>query len=304
LKKKEAMFKKGDYSWLISDRHLKKKVIYLSCGRDILSEEKELVRYSKMRKLEQKLSKIDKRDRMLEKDRTSDLAVLEEVFDRSTLTVLYRLLNKGVIDRVFGAINSGKESRIYRGLNSEGENIALKIYLTSAKEFRKGMLPYIQGDPRFRLLKRDTRSLIYTWAQKEFKNLQRAHESGVRVPKPLSVNKNVLIMEFIGEDDVAAPTLKDDPPRNPRKTYNVLLQYIKILYQKAKLVHGDLSEYNVMNLNDQPVLFDLSQTVSIEHPRAKDFLKRDLRNINRFFQGLGVKVKDVEDAFRGIVNDG
>ena len=166
------------------------------------------------------------------------------------------------------------------------------------------MLPYIQGDPRFHLLKRDTRSLIYTWAQKEFKNLKRAHESGVRVPKPLAVNKNVLIMEFIGEDDVSAPTLKDAPPSDPRKTYNILLKDIEILYQKAKLVHGDLSEYNIMNLNDQPVLFDLSQTVSIEHPSAKDFLKRDLRNLNRFFQGLGVKVKDVEDAFRGIVNDG
>jgi RIO kinase 1 len=269
-----------------------------------LSNVEESAQYSKMRKLEQELSKIDNRDRMLEKDRTSNLVVLEEVFDTSTLKVLYRLLNKGIIDTIFGVISSGKESRVYRGLDADGENIAIKIYLTSSKEFRKGMLLYIEGDPRFRLKKRDTRSLIFAWAHKEFKNLQRASDVGIRVPKPISVNKNVLVMEFIGEGDVAAPTLKEVPPHKPQQMYNVLLKYVKLLFQKAKLVHGDLSEYNIMHLNDEPIIFDLAQTVLVGHPRAREFLKRDLKNLNRFFNKLGVRVKDVEDVFKWVVKDG
>lgn len=269
-----------------------------------MTEKEESFKYSKRRKLEHKLRRIEKRDRMLEKDRTSDLAVLEEVFDKTTLMLIYRLFNKGVIDKIFGVVNSGKESRIYRGLDPEGENIAIKIYLTTSKEFRRGMLPYIEGDPRFKLARRDTRSLIYTWARKEFKNLQRAYTSGIRVPKPIYVEKNVLVMEFIGEDDVAAPTLKEKQPDKPQKMYGIILKYIKLLYQKAKLVHGDLSEYNIMNLKNQPIIFDVSQAVSIEHPRAKEFLLRDLRNLNQFFKKLNVKTNEVEDVLKWVVKDG
>ncbi|MHA2407952.1 MAG: RIO1 family regulatory kinase/ATPase domain-containing protein, partial [Candidatus Ranarchaeia archaeon] len=164
------------------------------------------------KKLAHHLQKIEKRDRILKKDRSSDIAVLEEVFDRSTLVLIYRLLNKMIIEEIFGVVNSGKESRVYWGVDTKGSDIAIKIYLTTSKEFRKGMLLYIEGDPRFNLVRRDTRSLIYAWAQKEFKNLQRAHKSGIRVPQPIYVEKNVLIMEFIGEDVVAAPTLKEKSP--------------------------------------------------------------------------------------------
>ena len=111
-------------------------------------------------------------------------------------------------------------------------------------------------------------------------------------------------MEFIGEDDVAAPTLKEVPPRKPQQMYNLLLKYVKLLFQKAKLVHGDLSEYNIMHLNDEPVIFDLSQTVSIEHPRAQEFLNRDLKNLNRYFNRLDIRIKNIEDAFKWVVKDG
>jgi len=269
-----------------------------------LTEKEDSFEYSKRRKLETKLRVVEKRDRMLEKDRTSDLAVLEEVFDSATLKLIYHLFNKGVIDKIFGVVNSGKESRIYRGLDPEGKDIAIKIYLTTSKEFRRGMLPYIEGDPRFKLVRRDTHSLIYVWAQKEFKNLQKAYNSGIRVPKPFHVEKNVLVMEFVGEEGVAAPTLKEKPPDKPKEMYIIILKYVKGLYRKAGLVHGDLSEYNIMNLNNEPVIFDVSQAVSIDHPRAEEFLLRDLKNLNQFFQKLDIKTKGVEDLFKWVVKDG
>ncbi len=251
-------------------------------------------------RLKHKLQSVERRDRFLVKNRSEDSSVMEEVFDKSTLMVIYSLLNQGVIEQIEGVVRSGKESRIYGGTGS-GSRIAIKIYLTTSAEFRQGMIPYIVGDPRFKVVRRDSRSLVYLWAQKEFKNLQKAYESGVRVPKPIHVEKNVLVMEFIGEDGLPAPTLKEKPPDNPSRMYKVLLGYVRVLYLKAKLVHGDLSEYNIMSLNRKPVIFDMSQSISIEHPRAAELLQRDLNNLNSFFKKMGVKVKVLESLYKWII---
>ena len=229
--------------------------------------------------------------------------VLEEVFDKPTLMTLYRLMNKGVIEHLFGVVKSGKEAKIYRGITPNGEELAVKIYLTVSAEFRKGMLPYIEGDIRFSHVKRDTRSLIYAWAVKEFRNLKKAWEIGVRVPKPYAVENNVLVMEFIGKEGIPAPLLKDVEPSNPQKIYRKLLDYIKTLYRDVELVHGDLSEYNIMVLDDEPVIFDMSQAVLLSHPMADQLLKRDILNLNRFFKKLGVKTKPENEIYGWIVEN-
>ena len=244
------------------------------------------------------IERIERRQRRIEEERQErreeQYQVLEEVFDKATLMTVYSLLNRGYIKQLLGVVKSGKESRIYRGVGPNGETLAVKIYLTVSAEFRRGMIPYIEGDPRFKGVKRDSKSLVYTWAQKEFKNLEKAQKAGVRVPKPIIVEKNVLIMEFIGENGATAPTLKEEQPRNPKTMYKTILSNIKRLYQKAGLVHGDLSEYNIMNDEGQPVIFDMGQSVLVEHPLAREFLLRDLRNLNSYFAKLGVDIKDVD----------
>ena len=239
---------------------------------------------------------------MLIKDRSSERAVLEEVFDRSTLMIIYDLMNKGKIDSIFGVVNAGKEARIYWGKDSEGNELAIKIYLTVSAEFKKGMLSYIEGDPRFAHVKRDTRSLIYTWAQKEFKNLHTAYEAQVRVPKPIAVSHNVLIMEFIGKEGVSAPLLKESFPKNPEKLYQQLLTCVEKLYRKAGLVHADLSEYNVMLWKGKPLLFDFAQAVHIKHPMTSRFLRRDLENLFQYFHNLNVNVLSVDEMYRRVAS--
>jgi len=255
----------------------------------------------KMERIELQTRIVEIRDRVLQKDRTSDRAVLEEVFDKLTLMTIYTLLNKKAIEEIFGVIKSGKESRIYTGIDSEGNRIAIKIYLTTSAVFKKGMLPYLEGDPRFRVVKKDSRSLAYLWARKEFKNLMRAHKLGLPVPKPIHVQKNVLIMEFISENGEPAPTLKEKKPKNPSKMYHTLLKSVRSLYRNAKLVHGDLSEYNIMNVGEKPIIFDMSQSVHIEHPLSKKLLIRDLNVLNRFFKRLGVKTKTSESLYEWVV---
>jgi len=244
---------------------------------------------------------VERRDRMLIHDATKERATVEEVFDQTTRLVVFGLLNSGVLYEVNGAVSSGKEAKVYWATNREGKDLAVKIYLTSSAEFKKGMHKYIEGDPRFKDVKHDTRSLMAVWAQKEFRNLQEAAAAKVPVPKPIAVKSNVVVMEFIGEAGVSAPSLKEVPPEDPEKVYKLIVTYIKRLYQKAKLVHGDLSEYNIMMWKGKPVVFDVSQSVALQHPMADFMLRRDITNVNRFFSRLNVKVYPVEELYRMVV---
>jgi RIO kinase 1 len=245
---------------------------------------------------------IEKRDKMLKHDFSAERATVEEVFDNATFMVIYSLLKKGILDELNGVVNAGKESRVYWGKDPKGNNLAVKIYLTSSAEFKKGMLKYIQGDYRFSRIKRDTKSLVFTWAQKEFRNLEQAQRAKVRVPKPIAIKNNVLVMEFIGKEGVHAPSLKNYQLEDPDKSYNTILLYIRRLYQVADLIHGDLSEYNIMIWKNSPILFDVSQSVPSTHPLAETLLKRDLENINRFFKRKGVNTYSVDEAYKMVVN--
>ncbi len=88
-------------------------------------------------------------------------------------------------------------------------------------------------------------------------------------------------MEFIGSDDVAAPTLKE-VKLTGEKIFQKVMGNFKKLYL-AGIVHGDLSEYNILLKGREPYFIDLSQSVPLDHPLAGELLKRDARNIARYF---------------------
>jgi RIO kinase 1 len=153
-------------------------------------------------------------------------------------------------------------------------------------------MQYIAGDPRFTDIKRGSRSLITAWARKEFRNMQAAHDAGVRVPAPIAVKKNVLVMEFIGDGEgVSASSLVESEVT--LDDYNQVVDQMALLYQKARLVHADLSEYNVFKTGDGVMLFDFGSAVDVQHPNSKQFLVRDVLNISRFFEKRGIDVPDV-----------
>ena len=220
---------------------------------------------------------------------SEDLEVLEEVFDRRTIMTVLKLLNTGKLKELHGVVKSGKESRVYHSIDSEGKEVAVKIFLTTSAIFRQGRLKYFLGDPRFKDAPHDTASLVDQWAQKEFWNLKLADEAGVPVPSPLFVEKNVLLIRFIGKDGVPAPLLREVKLQSPRNWYLKIVEIIKLLYAKAKLVHADLSEYNIMIPNGYPILIDFGQAVKTEHPEAREFLERDIENLNHYFETLGVR---------------
>jgi len=257
----------------------------------------------RLRKKLEREEKTYESEQLMKEKRSEEYEVLEEVFDKSTLMTIYDFMNDGIIKEIYGVVNSGKESRIYWGIGPNGEEIAIKIFLTVSAEFRKGRLPYIIGDPRFKNVRKNLRNLVFLWAQKEFKNLNLAYEAKVRVPRPIAIRNNVLIMEFIGRNGVSAPLLKEVDLKSPERMYRMVLSHVKRLYRGAGLVHGDLSEYNIMVWRGKPVLFDFSQAVPIEHPTSDQFLLRDLENINRYFSRIGVNVIDIEELYRVVTGE-
>ena len=254
------------------------------------------------RKLRRKIEQYEIHRLMREK-RSEEMESLEEVFDRSTLMIVYRLLNRGYIKNINGAVRSGKESRLYWGIGQREKPIAIKIFLTTSAEFLKGRMMYIQGDERFKNVRRDTRSLVNLWALKEFKNLQLAKEVGVRVPVPLRVDGNVLLMEFVGKKGEPAPLLRETPLDHPARVYDKIAEAVRTLYRDAHLVHGDLSEYNIMVVKSEPIIFDFAQAVITEHPMANKFLERDLLRMNGYFSKVGVTVPPIERLTEWVVGE-
>jgi RIO kinase 1 len=167
------------------------------------------------------------------------------------------------------------------------------------------MYEYIEGDPRFMKVRKDRRSVVMAWARKEFRNLKIAEKAGVRVPHPIDIESNVLVMEFIGEDETPAPRLKDienDMSKEDMKRICFkIIEYVKRLYEKGDLVHGDVSEYNILVHRNEIFLIDIGQAVLTRHPRAMEFLRRDLENISRYFRRFGIKV-DANDLFSEVTS--
>lgn len=255
------------------------------------------------RKLEREEAIAEVRNRFLEKDRSLDRAAFEEVFDAQTLLTIYQLMKRGVIEDFHGVISAGKESRIYHASNRKGEELAVKIYLVNNREFRRGRLEYLQSDVRLGRVGGSVRKLIYMWAKREFLNLKQAHEAGVPVPRPHTVANNVLVMGFLGENGQRYPLLRETSlsAEEYAEVYRRVVEGMEVQYRKAELIHGDLSEYNIMCGPDLSVFFiDLSQAVLIHHPRADFYLMRDVRNVNRYFASRGVDVMEDEELFERV----
>ena len=231
------------------------------------------------------------------------------VFDDATYGALYKLVQDGHIDAFGGPISTGKEANVYtalagseargasdRGAGDEaepqGHEVAVKVYRINASDF-KDMRGYLDGDPRFEGIGSDKKKVVTAWVRKEASNLERARRAGVRTPEPIAVERNVLVMEYLGTEEGRAKRLSEVHIENPDTAYEVVKEYLRRLYD-AGLVHGDLSEYNIVFHEGQLYIIDLGQAVTVHHPNADDFLERDCRNVANFFARQGVETTPEE----------
>ncbi|UCD13413.1 MAG: serine protein kinase RIO [Thermoplasmatales archaeon] len=245
------------------------------------------------------IKKLDRQIRDLSDRVGLDRKTLDKVFDESTLLDLGKLISDRVIEYLDFPISAGKEAIIFRGVTPDKKFVAVKIYRTSTLTF-KHISKYIEGDPRFNCTNKTRRGIIFEWAKKEFKNLERLKKVGVRAPGPIKKINNIVLMEYIGDEGRPAPLLKDVELKAPKIIFDELLSFISLMYKKAELVHADFSAYNILMYKEKPYVIDLGQGVILEHPLSLEFLKRDIYNTVQYFSRFGLK-EDENEIFKRIV---
>ncbi|XP_017006772.2 serine/threonine-protein kinase RIO3 [Drosophila takahashii] len=245
-------------------------------------------------------------------DKHEKVATAEMGLDAGTRLLLYKLINNQVLEQINGIISTGKEAVIlhansdsnYTGSNEHGHQngvlvpahllpreCAIKIFKTTLNEFKQRDR-YIKDDYRFkdRFSKQNHRVIINMWAEKEMHNLMRMQAIGLNVPDVVVLKKHVLVMRFIGDNHNAAPKLKDARLSAAELScaYEDIVAAMHKLYNEAKLVHADMSEYNILWYEGKCWFIDVAQSVEPKHPSALEFLMRDCGNIVNFFERRGL----------------
>lgn len=246
-----------------------------------------------------KLNNMKEQTGERDKDK-ADRATSELVLDQKTRMLLLQMINRGVVSEIHGAISTGKEANVYGAVqyNEQGDTIqrAIKVYKTAILVF-KDRERYITGEHRFKhgFDKGNNRKMVKLWAEKEFRNLRRLHQAGIPCPEPLALKMHVMVMEFLGNHKgYAFPRLRDaviagdDADAQWQGLYAQLLGLMRRMYQTCKLVHADLSEYNILYNDGKLYIIDVSQSVEPEHPRSLEFLRMDIKNVGDFFRRKGV----------------
>jgi len=246
------------------------------------------------------LKKIDKKFQQIFNRTGIDRKTQDEVFDKYTLSTIEKLISDKIIDILDFPISTGKEGNVFRAITPKKKFVAVKIYRTSNLTF-KHISEYIIGDPRFKSFHKSNKDIVHIWTKKEFKNLEKLKKIGVKAPKPIVFADNVLVMQYIGDSRHAAPMLKDLIVENPQEIFDAIINNISLMYKKGRLVHSDLSAFNILYYRKKPYIIDLGQGVLLEHPRSLEFLKRDIDNIVRYFKKYNIRA-DANKIYNKIVN--
>ncbi|KAI8041187.1 hypothetical protein M5D96_005441 [Drosophila gunungcola] len=225
-----------------------------------------------------RLVNFDRRERTQVRDK-HDRATAEQVMDPRTRMILFKLLNRGLIQEINGCISTGKEANVYHAVSKNGdEEFAIKIYKTSILVF-KDRDKYVSGEFRFRhgYCKHNPRKMVRTWAEKEMRNYLRMRNAGVPVPEPILLRSHVLVMRFCGRDGWPAPKLKDVElsTSKARELYRDCVVIMWRIYNQCRLVHADLSEFNILLQDGQ----------------------LDCTNISEFFRKRAVATMTVKELF-------
>jgi RIO kinase 2 len=190
---------------------------------------------------------------------------------------LNTLVKRGVLESISASpVGRGKESDVYKGITPAGRLVAVKFHRVGRTSFRQTR--------RLRVYVGDRHHISWLYqsrlaAESEFNALKILFAASVSVPEPVDWNRHVVVCEYLeGVELSEAPPLRDAATFRDRLVEEVGKAY------SAGVVHGDLSEYNVLVVEDTPVLFDWPQWVSSSHPSALYYLKRDLLNILNFFK--------------------
>jgi RIO kinase 1 len=207
---------------------------------------------------------------------------------------LQPLVEDGLVDDVIRQLMSGKEATVYVVRCGDDVRCA-KVYKEANQRSFRQSVDYTEG--RKTKNSRQARAMEkgskygrklqeQAWQSAEVDALYRLAGAGVRVPKPYNFYEGVLLMELVvDENGNAAPRLNDIAftAEDARKYHQVLLQEV-VRMLCAGIIHGDLSEFNILLSGDGPVIIDLPQAVDAAgNNHAESMLERDVNNLRDYF---------------------
>ena len=211
---------------------------------------------------------------------------------------LQSLVDEGLIDEVVRQLMSGKEAAVYV-VRSGGQTLCAKVYKEATERSFRQAVDYtenrrVRNSRQARAMAKGTRygrqATEAAWQSAEVDALHRLAAAGVRVPRPHNFCDGVLLMDLVtDEHGNAAPRLNDVvfAPEDARRHHATLLQEV-VRMLCAGVVHGDLSEFNILLGADGPVIIDLPQAVDAAgNNHAPRMLLRDVANLRAFFGRFG-----------------
>jgi RIO kinase 1 len=216
-----------------------------------------------------------------------------EVKEVSLDTVTADAIENGLVDEIVAMLGTGKEADVYLGLWKDAP-LVLKVYrLHRTPHKKKAVMGYAV----------DRMDAI---AAREFTILQKAYRAGVPVPTPARRVDNMFTMRFLG-GEAKAPLLKDVELDRPEEVAKHAIHLVERLLE-AFIVHGDLSQYNLLYWNNRLFVIDFPQAVDfssnvdrhIRLEEAKPLLLRDLENLESYFAKYGVQLR-AEDEFHRLL---
>jgi len=224
-------------------------------------------------------------------------------------------------DDVLRMIKGGKEASVYlcRGNETTGKDLlAAKVYrprmyrnLKDDHVYREGRTQFdeagleIRDDRALKAIEKRTNfglSLLQIdWIQHEFITMQTLYESGGALPKPFICANNAILMEYIGDEDVPAPTLNtvNLTHRSAARLFGKVVENVRLML-RHNLIHGDFSAYNLLYWDDDIYMIDFPQSFSYQkNHSAWMIFNRDLERVCQYFSRQGVSV-DAENLAQSL----
>ncbi|BAA80602.2 putative kinase [Aeropyrum pernix K1] len=209
------------------------------------------------------------------------------------------LRSRGIVEVLGDKIGLGKEGDVYVAVSPAGSKLTVKLHRAGRESFRK-----VRRHRSYALDLRPTSWLDVSkaLAEREFKILVRLEEEGARIPSPVAWNRHAVVQRYVEgvlladvrvlDTEAAASILRD------------VLETLRIAYTRVGVVHGDLSEYNVIATTEgRGVVIDWPQYVYRDEPHALELLRRDVEYILKYFRRrAGLKV-ELASALRYVMGE-
>jgi len=213
-------------------------------------------------------------------------------------------LSYNYVTEILQPVKSGKEASVFLCRASEcyqNKLVCLKIYKDFSQRSFQRMETYQEA--RFDGLGgKSKRGIRYktawgrnkmeeVWISSEMNALAKLHQAGIKVPLPLEMSCNAILMEYIGDQHQIANQLKDEPLFELKTKYlfKKIISYIQQMFN-LDIVHGDLSAFNILVWKNRPVIIDFPQFINpLNHSQGFDLLYRDVNNVCNFFEKKGIE---------------